>query len=177
MIQINQTDEDGLNAFWIAARCGNGDVLRVLAEHGIDIYNTDRRGNNALHLSAKYEDRFNICHMLVKSRFNLNLQNSDGDTATHIAAQKGNLRHLQVLVEAGADFDMLNLHSLSPLYLAILNNQSHCVTYLLKEDAKFFYEGTDREMDRSPIFLAIRNENEQILREIFAQMNMEEEAS
>ena len=73
MIQINKTDEDGLNAFWIAARCGNGDVLRVLAEHGIDIYNTDRRGNNALHLSAKYEDRYNICSMLVKSRYNLNL--------------------------------------------------------------------------------------------------------
>ena len=54
MIDINKTDEDGLNAFWIAARCGHGDVLRVLAEHGIDIYNADKKGNNALHLSAKY---------------------------------------------------------------------------------------------------------------------------
>ena len=51
------------------------------------------------------------------------------------------------------------------------------MTYLLEEDAKSFYEGTDREMDRSPIFLAIRNENEQILREIFANMDIEEEAS
>ena len=86
MIDINKTDEDGLNAFWIAARCGHGDVLRVLAEHGIDIYNADKKGNNALHLSAKYKDRYSICHMLVMSRYNLNLQNSDGDTATHIAA-------------------------------------------------------------------------------------------
>lgn len=41
-IEINKQDEDGLNAFWIAARCGHGDVLRVLAEHGIDIYNCDK---------------------------------------------------------------------------------------------------------------------------------------
>ena len=54
---------------------------------------------------------------------------------------------------------MLNLHSLSALYLAILNNQSNCVSYLLDRGAKSFYDGTDRELDRSPIFLAIRNEN------------------
>jgi len=54
MININQEDEQGLNAFWIAARCGNGDVMRVLAEAGVMIYNSDAQGNNALHLTAKY---------------------------------------------------------------------------------------------------------------------------
>ena len=111
-----------MNAFWIAAKHGHGEVMRVLAEHGIDIYNSDRNFNNALHLSAKFADRFSILELLVKSRFNLDMQNLDGDTATHIAAQKGNLRHLQCLVFAGADQEMLNNHSLSPLYLAILNN-------------------------------------------------------
>ena len=72
MIDINKKDEDGLNAFWIAARCGHGDVLRVLALHGIDIYNTDRKGNNALHISARFQDRFNVLEMLVKSRYDLN---------------------------------------------------------------------------------------------------------
>lgn len=54
MIEINKMDEDGLNSFWIAARCGHGEVLRVLAEHGIDIYNTDKKGDNALQMSARY---------------------------------------------------------------------------------------------------------------------------
>ena len=70
-IEINKTDEQGLNSFWIAARCGNGEVMRVLAEHGIDIYNTDKNGNNALHLTARMEDRFNILNMLVRSRYDL----------------------------------------------------------------------------------------------------------
>ena len=86
MIDINKEDEDGLNAFWIAARCGHGDIMRVLAESGINIYNTDKKGNNALHLAARFVNRFTILQMLVSSRYDLNLQNNDGDTATHIAA-------------------------------------------------------------------------------------------
>ena len=72
MIDINKQDEQGLNSFWIAARCGHGDIMRVLAEHGIEIYNSDEKGNNALHLSAKFPDRFNILSMLVDSRYDLN---------------------------------------------------------------------------------------------------------
>ena len=68
-IDINKQDKEGLNSFWIAARCGHGDAMRVLAEKGIDIYNTDKKGNNALHLSARQQDRYSICKMLVQSRY------------------------------------------------------------------------------------------------------------
>ena len=72
MIDINKEDSEGLNSFWIAARCGHGEIMKVLAEHNIDIYNTDLKGNNALHLSARFENRFNILEMLVKSRYDFN---------------------------------------------------------------------------------------------------------
>lgn len=170
MIDINKQDEQGLNSFWIAARCGHGDIMRVLAEHGIDIYNGDRKGNNALHLSARFENRFNILEMLVLSGYQLDLKNNDGDTATHIAAQRGNLRQLEFLVNNGSDLNMLNNHYLSPLYLAILNENAECVEFLLDSNAKVFYDGadgghmdSDKIMDRSPIFLAIRNQQKDIL--------------
>ena len=164
-----------MNAFWIAARCGHGDIMRVLAKHKIDIYNADRKGNNALHLTARFENRYNICHMLVKSNFDLNRQNTDGDTATHIAAQKGNLRHLKVLVEGGAEINILNNHSLSPLYLAILNNKQDCVDFLLESGAKAFHSGSEVEKDRSPIFLAIRDQRTEILTSIFDQLDAEDQ--
>ena len=72
MVDIDKTDEEGLNAFWIAARCGHGEIMRVLAEHRINIYNTDKKGNNALHMSAKFENRFSICDLLVQSDYDLN---------------------------------------------------------------------------------------------------------
>lgn len=95
--------------------------MRVLAEHGCEIYNIDRNGNNALHLCARFPDRFSVFKMLVQSNYDLNIPNDNGDTAAHIAAQKGNLNHLRVLVEKDADINARNKHYLSALYLAILN--------------------------------------------------------
>lgn len=86
MIDINKKDDAGLNSFWIAAAHGHGEVMRVLAEAGIEIYNSDRQGNNALHLCGRYAERFNILELLVRSGFDLDIQNDNGDTATHIAA-------------------------------------------------------------------------------------------
>lgn len=65
--------------------------MRVLAHAGIQIYGTDNKGNNSLHVSARYKNRANICKMLVESKYDLDQQNVDGDTACHTAAQKGNL--------------------------------------------------------------------------------------
>ena len=117
------------------------------------------------------ENRFNIFDMLVRSHYDLNLQNYDGDTAAHIAAQRGNLRQLQSLVSNSADINMLNKHSLSPLYLAILNNHEDCVVLLIKSGAMVFHDGSDIEKDRSPVFLAIRKENQKILEAIFASVS------
>ena len=132
--------------------------MRVLAEHGIEIYNSNiKEGNNALHLCAKFKERFNILEMLVRSNYDLDLQNKNGDTATHIAAMKGNFKHIECLVQAGAQINTLNNHGLSPLYLAVLNHRVECSKYLLENGAKPFFAGSDLEKDRSPIFLAIRN--------------------
>ena len=108
MIDINKKDEKGLNAFWVAAYHGHGDVMRVLSENGIDIYNADSNGNNALHVSARFSNRYNVFKMLVESKYNLDKVNNAGDTAAHIAAQKGNLYHLQELVKKEADINVKN---------------------------------------------------------------------
>ena len=101
------------------------------------------------------------------------MQNLNGDTATHIAAQMGNLAHLEVLVDAGADFNMLNKHALSPIYLAILNNHTDSVLFLLEAGAKAFFGGSEREKDLSPVFLAIRTQQVEVLQAIFAYIEPE----
>ena len=90
MIEVNKKDKDGLNSFWIACRFGHGNVMRVLSEKGSDVLVSDSKNNNVLHIASKYKYR-NIIEMLVKSKFPLDLKTTDGDTAVHIAAQKGNL--------------------------------------------------------------------------------------
>ena len=149
--------------------------MGVLAERGIDIYNTDKKGNNALHMSAKYENRYAICDLLVRSVYDLNIQNNDGDTAVHIAAQKGNLKHLELLIDNGAEVNILNDHSLSPLYLAVLNEKKECCELLMEKKAKAFFDGNDIQKDRSPIFLAIRNQNKELLEMMFEVIEDEEQ--
>ena len=86
MIDINKTDSEGLNSFWIAAICGNGEVMKILAERGIDIMNVDKYGNNVLHVASKHKKLKSILKMLLDSNFLPDEVNSDGDTAVHIAA-------------------------------------------------------------------------------------------
>mmetsp|Transcript_7899 Transcript_7899/g.7406 ORF Transcript_7899/g.7406 Transcript_7899/m.7406 type:complete len:121 (+) Transcript_7899:143-505(+) len=65
-IDINLTDHQGINSFWIACFYGHGGVMRVLAEKGIDILCTNSKGMNVLHMAAKKCYR-NIVKMLIKS--------------------------------------------------------------------------------------------------------------
>ena len=83
-------------------------MCRALAEYGVDIYNTDKNYNNALHISARSKNLYGILRMLVLSNYDLDLQNVDGDTASHIAAGRGNFRHLKLLVDKGSNIDTLN---------------------------------------------------------------------
>lgn len=52
-IEINKEDNMGINSFWIACFYGHGNVMKVLAEKGIDIFCTNQKGLNVLHLASK----------------------------------------------------------------------------------------------------------------------------
>jgi ankyrin repeat protein len=86
VVDINKLDSNGLNCFWIACICGHGEVMRVLAERGIDIMNMDQDYNNVLHCAATHKQLLPILKMLVQSNFPRDEVNIDGDTAVHIAA-------------------------------------------------------------------------------------------
>lgn len=51
-VDINCLDpHTGVNSFWIASAYGAGESMKVLAEAGIDIYNSNEEGLNALHIA------------------------------------------------------------------------------------------------------------------------------
>ena len=55
-VDINITDSYGINAFWLAAMLSNGQIMRVLAQKGIDVLCTNDEGFNALHIACfKYD--------------------------------------------------------------------------------------------------------------------------
>jgi len=71
-VDINMVNKFGLNSFWVACKYGHGGVMKVLAENGINIFNTNHKENNVLHVAAK-KNYVNIVKMLIKSDFPLDL--------------------------------------------------------------------------------------------------------
>jgi len=68
-VKINVlSKETKVNAFWIAAFYGRGNNMRILAEKGIDIFNCDKKGNNAMHLAAR-KGFVNVIKMLGASKY------------------------------------------------------------------------------------------------------------
>ena len=83
-IDINKTDNFGVNSFWIAAYYGNAAAMAVLAEAGIDTLSSNENGTNALHLAAKSDYR-QITKLLLQSLYPLDIQKTNGTTALGIA--------------------------------------------------------------------------------------------
>ena len=55
---------------------------------------------------------------------------------------------------------------MSPLYLAILNNNIECAEFLVYNEATVYYDDDAQSKDTSPIFLAIRMKAKDILEQI-----------
>ena len=79
-------ERTGVNVFWLAAYFGQGDLMVLLAQAGIHIFNTHLGSHcNALHIAT--ERRFpEIVRQLINSGFPLNDRKKFGFTALHIAA-------------------------------------------------------------------------------------------
>jgi len=52
-VDMHRVDKLGRNCFWVACNYGHGQVMHLLSEGGIDIYNESPGGLNALHVAVK----------------------------------------------------------------------------------------------------------------------------
>ncbi|CAB0042710.1 unnamed protein product [Trichogramma brassicae] len=82
---VNYIDEDGLSHFHIACEFGLSDIVEQFLEIG---QSPDclvpLTGNSPLHL-ALYRSQYTVARVLLKNGADINLANSDGLTALHIA--------------------------------------------------------------------------------------------
>ena len=79
-VNINVKDETGVNAFWLACKYGHGQLMKYLAEQGIDVLVTNEQSVNALHLAVS-KNYINIVKLLINSDFPIDLETLDGMTA------------------------------------------------------------------------------------------------
>jgi ankyrin repeat protein len=70
-LDLNAKDiYSGINAFWLACYFGHSQIMRELANSGIDIYIMNKQKINVFHL-AIYQNFEGIVLMLLKSGFSI----------------------------------------------------------------------------------------------------------
>lgn len=74
---------------------------------------------------------------------NFKYEENNGETALHVAAQHGKLVVVHLLVQAGAELDVLNDEHATPLMLAIKNKHYAIVRYLVAAGASIDIRGED----------------------------------
>ena len=77
---------------------GHGNVMKILAKKGINIFCTNLKKINALHLAVN-KGHLSIVQMLLESQFPLDLETSDGMTAFQLAAFHGQEKIMAHMIE------------------------------------------------------------------------------
>lgn len=133
-INVNELDDDGLSALMIAANEGDGDLARLLLEHGADVNVRAVKdnllpnvlGSTALHF-AVLNGNTNMVKLLLEHGADPFYVNSEGNTPLHYLSFVGSLTPqidiFRILMAAGANLNIQNNAGIVPLYWLIeLNN-------------------------------------------------------
>jgi len=130
----------GANAFWLAAKYGELDILQRLAQHGADPFATPDNGMSSLQaamgITQSTENRRNrvgvpppdhraaeqltleLARIALDLGVDVNTTDDRGNTALHFAVRQSYESVVQRLADAGADLDAVNDRDDTPLSLA-----------------------------------------------------------
>jgi uncharacterized protein len=116
----------------ILSAVGHLNVLKLLHEdYGADLSTCDNAGNCLLHYTAEKPDRLPALEYLLSCGLNANTAAHDKHTPIHLAASKGNVAAVQLLLDHGADPALENEQGNNALYEAIRFGHASVVQMLL----------------------------------------------
>ncbi|MHA7840678.1 MAG: ankyrin repeat domain-containing protein [Gammaproteobacteria bacterium] len=115
--------------FLLAAEQGQLEVLKLLKLRGANIHAVDKNNDNALHLAAMYSKNVSAVEWLLDLKkpgkksvpeFDIDSRGQFGRTAFLLAAQKGQLKVLQLLKKKGANIHAVDENGDNALHLGLL---------------------------------------------------------
>ncbi len=142
-------------SFFMAAKNGNVDTVRDLINDDQAIDATTTRNFTALHLAALH-NRINVATLLIERRANAKVIDDLHQTPLHMAASRGHVEMIQLLI--AADPDRVNINAVSqdggktPLHDAVHAGRADAVEALIKGGANI--EAADIA-GRTPLALAV----------------------
>ena len=96
-LDLNKTDRNGVNAFWIAAWFSRIKVMRQLLAMGVDSHAANQNGSNALHIAVKLGHANVVREIMNLKNLSVDGMKKNGVTALGIAAFRGNVPMMDLL--------------------------------------------------------------------------------
>ena len=146
--------EELITPFQAACIIGNMDMIRFLYLHGARDSQTQMHEYNALNCAIE-GGQLNVVKFLINDlKYNVNERNTEYERSlVHLAIQFDKFDIFQYLISSGADIDLPDINSISPLI--------YCATYSLIDYAKcLIFNGADVNLstnnNASPLYYAIK---------------------
>ncbi|XP_069097765.1 ankyrin-2 isoform X3 [Pleurodeles waltl] len=134
-IDINTSNQNGLNALHLAAKEGHVGLVQELLERGSAVDSATKKGNTALHI-ASLAGQVEVVKILIKEGANINSQSQNGFTPLYMAAQENHLDVVKYLLENGANQSTATEDGFTPLAVALQQGHNQVVAILLENDTK-----------------------------------------
>ncbi|XP_075056468.1 ankyrin-2 isoform X1 [Mixophyes fleayi] len=134
-VDINTSNQNGLNALHLAAKEGHLYLVHELLERGSSVDSATKKGNTALHI-ASLAGQVEVVKSLIKQGANINAQSQNGFTPLYMAAQENHLEVVKYLLENGANQSTATEDGFTPLAVALQQGHNMVVAILLENDTK-----------------------------------------
>ena len=128
---VNAADDWGETPLLLAVTSGSTQTVKLLLNNGARMDMMDLRGDDAFMHAAKKGD-VDIVRLLLE--YGAQPNRSFKTSALHMASSFGHEHVVQVLLEAGAEANMRDIHGYLPIQLATQTDQWRVVRCLLEHD-------------------------------------------
>lgn len=121
------------------------------------------RGGTLLHHSIAY-GAHQVAVELIRRGIDVNMQDSNGQSALHFAAESCNVTVAELLIQHGGRFDLLDVHGNSPVWTAVFNARGNyeLVRLFLKHGGARMVKVRNRH-GRSPLDFAVQIGDQELI--------------
>ncbi|XP_076368167.1 uncharacterized protein LOC143255805 isoform X3 [Tachypleus tridentatus] len=134
-IDVNTSNNNGLNALHLASKEGHQFVVAELLKNGADVNAATKKGNTALHIAALAGQKL-VVVILLENGAKINVQSQNGFTPLYMAAQENHDDIVRLLLDNGANQNIATEDGFTPLAVALQQGHNKVVSVLLEDETK-----------------------------------------